>query len=146
MTAATPSSPESPDYRQLESTVQRWRDLEGYYTRYGDIRELLEHVDDRMVIVNAGDEIRLLFPELPPPESGWKRDFILVGNGWIKDGDYNSVYSKTVLPLPYHGLSDYLSAPRTLERSPAYLKHPGDWQTYHTRYVTPDAFRRMLSR
>jgi len=38
-----------------------WRDLEGYYTRYGDVGELLESVDDRYVIMNAGDELRLRF-------------------------------------------------------------------------------------
>jgi hypothetical protein len=38
---ANPSSPEIPDYNQLAGTAQRWRDLSGYYTRYGDVRELL---------------------------------------------------------------------------------------------------------
>ena len=40
----------------------RWRDLVGYYTRFGDVRELLRGVDDRYVIMNAGDELRLAFP------------------------------------------------------------------------------------
>jgi tetratricopeptide (TPR) repeat protein len=144
MRAANASSPEIPDYDQLDGTAQKWRDLEGYYTRYGDVRELLERVDDRFVIVNAGDEIRFRFtaPPLPPP--GWVRDFITIGEGWIKDGDYNSAYSKTVLPLPYHGMKDYSSPLGTLENDPAYGKHPGDWQKFHTRYVTPDAYRRAL--
>ena len=58
---ANSSSPEIPDYNQLMSTTQIWRDLEGYYTRYGDVRELLDGVDDRYVIMNAGDEISLRF-------------------------------------------------------------------------------------
>ena len=33
--------------------------------------------------------------------------YIMVGDGWIKDGDYNTVFSKTVLPLPYHAMKDY---------------------------------------
>jgi hypothetical protein len=33
-------APEVPDYNQIEGTKQRWRDLIGYYTRYGDVREL----------------------------------------------------------------------------------------------------------
>ena len=49
---------------------QRWRDLVGYYTRFGDVRELLERVDDRYVIMNAGDELRLSFPAPAPPRSG----------------------------------------------------------------------------
>jgi len=38
---ANQSSPEIPDYDQLAATTQIWRDLSGYYTRYGDVRELL---------------------------------------------------------------------------------------------------------
>ena len=34
-------APEVPDYYQIQGTKQRWRDLIGYYTRYGDVRELL---------------------------------------------------------------------------------------------------------
>ena len=46
---------EIPDYAHLVGTKQRWRDLIGYYTRYGDVRELLAQVDDRYVIMNSGD-------------------------------------------------------------------------------------------
>ena len=35
-------APELPDYDRIAGTQQRWRDLEGYYTRYGDVRELLQ--------------------------------------------------------------------------------------------------------
>src|SRR5262249_47769916 len=89
MKAANASSPEIPDYNQIQGTSQKWRDLEGYYTRYGDVRELLEKVDDRITIMNAGDQLRLEFEALPAPRKGWKRDFVMVGEGWIKDGDYN---------------------------------------------------------
>ena len=58
---ANASSPELPDYNRIASSRQIWRDLEGYYTRYGDVRELLAGIDDRYVIMNAGDEITLAF-------------------------------------------------------------------------------------
>jgi hypothetical protein len=138
------SSPELPNYDMLVANGQRWRDLQGYFTRYGDVRELLRKIDDRMVITNAGDELRLKFTAQPPVQEGWIRDYIMVGDGWIKDGDYNSVFSKTVLPLPYHGMKDYTLAPRSLEDDPAYRLHPSDWQTYHTRYVTPGNFVNAL--
>jgi tetratricopeptide (TPR) repeat protein len=134
---ANPSSPELPDYNRLATTVQPWRDLEGYYTRYGDVRELVTTTDDRYVIMNAGDELSLRFPELPPPAPGWVRDFVIAGDGWIKDGDYNSTYSSTVLPLPHHDRTVYDTAPGRLEDEWVYRKYPQDWQTYHTRYVTP---------
>ncbi len=59
------------------------------------------------MIMNAGDELRLSFPAPPPPPDGWTRDFVLIGDGWVKDGDFNTSYSKTVLPLPAHGRPDY---------------------------------------
>ena len=137
-------APEVPDYNQIEGTKQHWRDLIGYYTRYGDIRELVSKIDDRYVIVNSGDEMSLRFPEQPPPPRGWVRDFVIKGDGWIKDGDYNSTFSKTVLPLPYHAKNAYTTRPGKLEDEWVYRHHPEDWQTYHTRYVTPDVFKNSL--
>jgi tetratricopeptide (TPR) repeat protein len=172
--------PETPDYGRVESTSPRWRDLAGYHTRFGDVIELLTRVDDRYVIMNAGDEMRLTFPAQAPPPAGWRRDFVLIGDGWEKDGDYNTGFSQTVLPLPSHadpaygshvgagssrgsdvgagssGGSDVgagfsrgsdvgagFSRPDLqLEDDPVYKRHPGDWERYHTRYVTPRAFIR----
>jgi hypothetical protein len=139
-----PSSPEVPDYNRLEGSKQRWRDLVGYYTRFGDVRELLQAVDDRYVIMNSGDEMTFRFAEQPPPPQGWVRDFVVTGDGWIKDGDYNSTFSKTVLPLPYHARKLYDQAPGRLEDEWVYRRHPEDWQLYHTRYVTPDVFENSL--
>jgi len=133
------SSPEIPDYNHLAGTRQPWRDLEGYYTRYGDVRELLAEVDDRYVIMNAGDELSFRFHAPAEPHVGWIRDYIITGEGWIKDGDYNSTFSRTVLPLPYHARRDYDLAPRSLEDDWVYRHHSKDWQTYQTRYVTADA-------
>ncbi len=138
-------APETPRYTELANVGQRWRDLIGYYTRFGDVRELLAAADDRYVIMNAGDELRLSFAAPAPPRSGWTRDFVLVGDGWVKDGDYNTSFSKTVGPLPRHGHPDYeASATLELEHDPAYLRHPQDWQTYHTRFAAPRVFLRGL--
>jgi hypothetical protein len=134
--------PETPHYNQLANVGQRWRDLVGYYTRYGEVRELTQSVDDRYVIMNAGDELRLSFPA---PRQGEKlsRDFVLIGDGWVKDGDYNTSFSKTVLPLPRHRFPDYASlgtGSLELEDDPVYRQHARDWQTYHTRFVAPRQF------
>lgn len=142
--AADRSSPEVPQYHALEGTAPRWRDLIGYYTRFGDVRELLEAVDDRYVIMNAGDELVLRFVALPPPPAGWRRDFVLIGDGWNKDGDYNTTFSKTVLPLPAHDQPGYTTPPGALEDDPVYRRHPQDWQRYHTRYITPQPFQEAL--
>ena len=138
------SSPEIPHYDRLLTTTQRWRDMEGYFTRFGDVRELLTGSDDRVVLMNAGDELVLKFPSMPAPPAGYKRDFVLIGDGWIKDGDLNSVFSKTLLPLPTHVSNDYSRPPTTLENDPVYQKHKADWLNYHTRYVSPDGVRNAL--
>jgi hypothetical protein len=144
MMQAGASSPEIPDYNVLDGTAQRWRDLIGYYTRFGDVRELLKGVDDRYIIANAGDELAFAFDAPAGPPEGWDRDFVLIGDGWNKDGDYNTAFSKTVLPLPSHANPAYDTPPGALEDDPVYRAHPGDWAEYHTRYVTPDVFSRGL--
>jgi Tfp pilus assembly protein PilF len=141
---ANASSPEIPDYNQLAATTQIWRDLEGFYTRYGDVRELLKATDDRYVIMNAGDELALRFAAPPPPPAGWVRDYVIAGDGWVKDGDYNSTFSRTVQPLPYHARSEYDTPPGKLEDEWVYRHHAQDWQNYQTRYVSADIFRSAL--
>ena len=96
------------DYEKVTTDAQ-WRDLAGYYTRYGDVNPLLQEVDDMYVILNAGDEITVEFDasRLPVLKPGWVRDFILYSDGWDKDGDINTLTSQTVEPLPFHGMSAY---------------------------------------
>jgi cytochrome c-type biogenesis protein CcmH/NrfG len=141
-------APETPIYARIATVSQRWRDLVGFHTRFGNVNPLLSGVDDRYVIMNAGDEMRLRFREQPAPASGWRRDFVLVGDGWEKDGDFNTGSSQTVLPLPSHDRRDYgeASSPGELERDPVYQRHRSDWEEYHTRFVSPDAFIRGLRR
>lgn len=100
--------PESFDY-QTWMPLSMWNPTPGLYTRYGDVRPLLADVDDRMVVMGSGDEVRLLFDAkaLPPLPSGWRRDFLLKVDGWAKDADANTAFGQTVEPLPFHGMSRY---------------------------------------
>ena len=141
--AASTAAPELPRYAESAGTLPRWRDLEGFHTRFGDVRELLQAVDDRYVIMNAGDELALAFAAPAAPAPGLVRDFVLVGDGWEKDGDYNTAFSATVLPLPSHGQA-YDRAPGSLAQDPVYRRHAADWKTYHTRYVTPNWYCKGL--
>ena len=137
---------ELPRY-ELASLRPRWRDLIGYHTRFGDVRELLAEVEDRYVIMNAGDELRLRFTAPEPPPDGWRRDFVLVTDGWVKDGDFNTAHSKTVGPLPSHDEPIYdPDGSAVLEDDPVYRRYEDDWRRYHTRVVAPDAFLRGLRR
>lgn len=128
--------PDLPIYDTIAATGPRWRDLQGYYTRFGEVGELLSETDDRYVIMNAGDEMVLKFPAQDEPPSGWTRDFVLVGDGWVKDGDFNTTHSKTVCPLPSHANAKYDREDSSLESDPVYLEHPTDWERFHTRYRT----------
>ena len=93
--------------------------------------------------MNAGDELRLRFRRRRRRPTGWTRDFVLVGDGWEKDGDYNTSFSKTVLPLPsprssrLRGIARPARA-RRRSRLPAASRRTG--RRIHTRFVTPRAF------
>jgi tetratricopeptide (TPR) repeat protein len=138
------SSPEVPLYNKVQRGTQAWRDLQGFYTRFGDVRELLAAVEDRYVIMNAGDEIAMRFKAPDGPPAGWRRDFIWHSDGWARDGDFNTRFGNAVLPLPAHGIDTDSRSPGHLVDDPVYQRFPGDWQVYHTRYVSADLFARGL--
>jgi hypothetical protein len=90
------------------SPASFWNPTPGMYTRYGDVRELFQNVDDRFVIMGSGDEARLEFDAfVPGPPPGWTRDFLLKVDGWAKDRDANTAYGTSVLPLPFHAMTRY---------------------------------------
>ena len=96
------------DYDDV-ATESPWRPIEGAFTRFGDVRTLLGNPDDMYVIMGPGDEATVQFDassatSLAP---GWKRDFLLYTDGWIKDSDLNTAFGTTVAPLPYHGARAY---------------------------------------
>ncbi|MGH9719421.1 MAG: hypothetical protein ACRD8O_04365, partial [Bryobacteraceae bacterium] len=105
-----------PERKQPESflygermPLSMWNPTPGMYTRLGDVRPLLRQIDDNLLIMGSGDELVLRFPSggLPAVPSGWKRDFLLMVDGWAKDGDANTAFSQSVEPLPFHGMSQY---------------------------------------
>jgi hypothetical protein len=51
--------------------------------------------------------MRFLFAGLPSLPVGWTRDYLLLVDGWAKDGDANTAFSQSVLPLPFHAMSRY---------------------------------------
>jgi hypothetical protein len=120
-------------------TAPRWADLAGYYTRYGDVRPLVGAADDRYVVMKGGDSVRLEFDAsaLPPLPRGWERDWLLVLDGWDKDGDENTVAGQTVEPLPFHAQDDSRYGEKQAE-PPALDELRRSWLT---RRGGPEAFR-----
>ena len=141
MSRKNKNAPNVPDYENIQH-FDAWRDLIGYYTRYGRVNELLESIDDRYVIMNAGDAMFLNFKALRPPAIGMTRNFIFFSDGWVKDGDWNTVDSKTVGPLPHHSMSDYPYPEHEMPKS-LLPSHP-DWAEYHTRFIDAKPFRDAL--
>jgi Tfp pilus assembly protein PilF/predicted secreted protein len=124
------------DYSQVDRKTQ-WRDLEGNYTRYGDVTPLLQESDDLYVIFNSGDEITIQFDakKLPPLPRRWTRDFLIYCDGWLKDGDHSTAYGQTVEPLPFHGIKSF--PPSAQDHYPLDQKHQNYLKTYNTRKVYP---------
>jgi hypothetical protein len=102
------TQPESFDYARLID-LPMWNPTPGFYTRYGDVLPLATAIDDRLILMGSGDELVLKFPaaKLPPLDPGWRRDFLLLVDGWAKDADANTAFPNTVEPMPFHGMSRY---------------------------------------
>jgi len=137
------SSPHIPDYNSI-TQGQKWRDLVGTYTKYGDVLQLLLNSDSKYVIMNAGDEISLQFDatSLPKLEKGWSRDFLFYNDGWLKDGDLNTAQGQTVGPLPFHGMSSYPEGAK--DRYPVSDEYSDYREEYNTRIITTDKFKNSL--
>ncbi len=100
------------DLRYSYDRVSRygpWSRHLGFYTRYGEVRPLLDRVDDRFVIFGAGEEVSLEFDAraLPPLPAGWTRDYLFYANGYVKDMDFYGAYARTVAPLPFRAMKSY---------------------------------------
>lgn len=139
------NAPKLGRYDSVSGTRQRWRDLKGFHTRFGDVEALLTETDERYVIMSAGDELVLRAPAATSPEQGWQRTFLFESDGWVKDGDYNTEASATVHPLPSRmkGENEF-KAGASLFSDPVFEMHKNDWAVYHTRYITPYAFERAI--
>jgi hypothetical protein len=122
----------------------KWRDLQGNYTRYGDVLPLLMESDNRYIISNAGDETTIEFSAegLPELKQGWKRDFLIHGVGWVKDGDINTALGSTVSPLPFHGMKSY--PPSESDKYPDSPELQKYNREYNTRVVTQDGYINAL--
>ncbi len=123
--------PEDYDYDDI-STEPLWPPMDGNFTRFGDVTELLKTSDDRLVILGAGDEMLLRFalPSASVPQ-GWVRDFIIHNVGWDKDANLNTIYGQTVEPLPFRAMNGYPDLDgRQYPDSPAHREY---LKTYQTR-------------
>jgi hypothetical protein len=122
------------DYGRV-SVASPWKAMVGRYTREGDVRPLLEAVDDMFVVSQPGDEISLAFDAttLPVLPAGWTRTFLLYAHGWSKEMNPRSASPDHVGPLPFFRMSGYPYGAD--EHYPRTVAHREYQERYNTRVV-----------
>jgi VCBS repeat protein len=127
----------------------RWNQHPGLYTRLGDTLPLVGAIDDRFVVMGAGDALTVRFDakQLPPLPDGWRRDYLVFLDGWAKDRDPNTLEALYVEPLPFHGMSGFPYGPD--ERYPddeAHRAYRREWNTRPARrWIEPLSSPGVLS-
>ena len=134
--AGSPINDLSYIYEKVSATGPYTRQ-QGTYTRYGDVKELIEKADNKFVIYGSGDEIAISFDPsgLPALKSGWVRDYFIYADGFAKDMDFYSAHGDTVAPLPFHTLIPYPYPPSSAAY-PADPDHLNYQLDYNTRPVS----------
>lgn len=99
-TSAYEESP-YPRYRFGEHLAPTPQNQSGAFTRYGDVRPLLEDADDRFVIMDTGDDLAMSFQDPDPAADGMERTYVIHTDG------FHDTQSGTVDPLPFHAMSSY---------------------------------------
>jgi tetratricopeptide (TPR) repeat protein len=81
----------------------------GNYTKYGDVKALLDHSDDKFAIFSSGEGVKLDFDSsgLSKLPAGWVRDYFFYADGFEKDLDFYAANAFTVEPLPRHSSISY---------------------------------------
>jgi thioredoxin-like negative regulator of GroEL len=129
------SLPLTPIYTEVSPTPPWDYTPAGWFTRYGAVDELVSQRDDRLVLLDGGDELALSFDatRLPPPAPGMTRDFFLHVVGWDKDADFHVGQGWQLEPLPFQGMDDqaYGHEPRPRRIDDSWIKE------YDTRWVGP---------
>lgn len=135
------SRPLTPQYDRVRQDPP-WRYTpEGWCTRYGAVDVLLAERDDRLVVMNGGDELTLEFDAaaLPPRRDGTVREYFLRTSGWDKDADFHVREGWRVEPLPFHGQDDSRYGLQPGPPAPA----GNDWiKKFNTRWVGARTIRR----
>jgi tetratricopeptide (TPR) repeat protein len=122
------------DYAQV-SAASPWKLMVGRYTREGDVRPLVQAVDDMYVISQPGDEVAVSFDArgLPSLPSGWSRTFLFYAHGWSKEMNPRSASPDRVGPLPFFSMSGYPYGDD--EHYPRTHMHREYQERYNTRVV-----------
>lgn len=109
------------DYDNLSKGKQNH---EGNFTKYGDVWPLLKEVDDKLVVMDSGDEISMSFKALPQPAPGMTRSFVV--KPWVY---FKELELAKVEPMPFRK-QDMTKLPHSLGEYPPELKdYIAQWNT-----------------
>ncbi len=142
-----PNGPHLFDYNTV-GTNSPWEPMFGHYTRTGDVRPLLLAEDDQLVVMAAGDEMRLRFSAagIPAPGPNTRRKVFLESVGWDKDADRNTYESTSAEPLPFRAMSGYPFAEgESYPDTPALARYREEWLTREVAPWPRGATRQGLS-
>lgn len=123
-------APENYDYHRILQ-YPRWPPVQGHFTRWGDVKNLVSSWDDRLVVMSPGDELRLKFEEIPAPPDGWRRDYIIFCVGWDKDAVLSTVLGHTSEPYPCYEMIYYGDTTRPLSLDA--MRYEDYLRSYQTR-------------
>ncbi len=118
-----------PDY-DYDRRAPLWdtRHQRGWYSAFGDVRELVATQDDAMAVFGPGEEIEFRFDASvlnDLPENG-RRRFVFESHGWCKDMDLYTKDGDTVEPLPRN-----LDSPDAALRDELHLRFNTRYQSGH---------------
>ncbi|MFL5242286.1 MAG: FG-GAP-like repeat-containing protein [Gemmataceae bacterium] len=108
----------------------------GFLTRFGEVTDLLNEVDDCFVVFGAGDELDVRFDasRLPDLPKGWKRSYVLRSWGYCKDISPFTALGETIGPLPFKAMKNYPYGRD--EHYPSDAKHLDYLRKYNTRFIS----------
>jgi hypothetical protein len=140
--AEVPAAPPQPITYSYEHVTRTslWKAMVGAYTREGDVKSLLDDVDDRFVVSAPGDEIALSFDatRLSRVPAGWTRTYLLYADGFSKEMDLHSASPDSVAPLPFHRMSRYpYAASERYPDSAAYQRYQTEFNTRRISRALP---------
>ncbi|MCK6554522.1 FG-GAP-like repeat-containing protein [Candidatus Binatia bacterium] len=117
------------DYHRVDQGLP-FKNLTGNYTRFGDVRPLLEAADDKFAIFGRGEELALEFDAmaLPALPDGRARTVVLHADGYCKDMNLYTAFPDTVEPLPYHAMDNYPPS-RPGPATPDHERYAAEWNT-----------------
>jgi len=108
----------------------------GNFTKYGDVKPLLEDADDMFAIMRHGDELGLEFQDIAPVDGMDRHVFLQADVMYSIKYTTSRFVTDSIEPMPFHGMSNYPYGEN--ESYPYDEEHLDYISTWNTREYAPD--------